>query len=205
MSASITESALDTSWSRGGREMFLGVRVKKTERTVMDETGTYVVQSVRRVPEEQRCDHRLLQSVRRTPWQPNTGDVSTDLPEPMLISPQLPHVEPTPTKTYHSDNRGNRNVYTRKKFIEKFGYTAECPACEVHRAGLPMSGQGHNVECKKRLEDAMTTDTSTVTRVKATCGTGGTHQRFGRLSNSSWIWSTQTRSILRPRTLGLQT
>ena len=31
-----------------------------------------------------------------------------------------------------------------------------------------MSGQGHTVECRKRLEDAMTTDTSTATRVKAT-------------------------------------
>ena len=37
----------------------------------MDETGTLVVQSVRLVPEEQRYDHRLLQSVRGTPWEPN--------------------------------------------------------------------------------------------------------------------------------------
>ena len=34
----------------------MGVRVKTTERIVMDETGTYVAQSVRRVPEEQRYD-----------------------------------------------------------------------------------------------------------------------------------------------------
>ena len=39
--------------------MFVGVRVKTTERIIMDETGTYVVQSVRRVPEEQRDDHGL--------------------------------------------------------------------------------------------------------------------------------------------------
>ena len=146
----------------------MGVRVKTTERIVMDETGTYVVQSVRRVPEEQRYDHRWLQSVRGTPWEPNPGDVSTDLPEPMLIVPQQPDVEPTPTKTYHRDSRGTRNVYIRKMDFEKFGHTAGCPACEVHRAGLPMSGQGHTVECRKRLEDAMTTDTLTATRVKAT-------------------------------------
>ena len=69
--------------------MFVGVRVKTTERIVMDETGTYILQSVRRVSEEQRYDHRLLQSVRGTPCEPNPGDVSTDLPEPMLIAPQL--------------------------------------------------------------------------------------------------------------------
>ena len=84
----------------------MGVRVKTTERIVMDETGTYVVQPVRRVPEEQRHDHRMQQSVRGTLCEPNPGDVSTDLPEPMLIIPQLLDVEPAPTQTHRSDNRG---------------------------------------------------------------------------------------------------
>ena len=80
MSALIFEGVLDTSWSRGGQEVCSWVfELEKTERIVMDETGTYVVQSVRRVPEEQRYDHRLLQSVRGTPWEPNPGDVLTDL------------------------------------------------------------------------------------------------------------------------------
>ena len=82
----------------------------------MDETGTYVVQSVRRVPEEQRYDHKLLQNVRGTP---NPGDVSTHTLEPMLIIPQLPDLDPAPTKTYHSDNKGTRNVHIRKTDLEK--------------------------------------------------------------------------------------
>ena len=65
-------------------------------RSVVHETGTHVVISVRRVPEEPRYDHRLLQSVRGTPWEPNPGDVSTDLPKPMLIIPHLPDVELVP-------------------------------------------------------------------------------------------------------------
>ena len=109
----------------------------------MDETGTQAVQSVRRVPEEKRYDHRVLQNVRGTPWEPNPGDGSTDLPEPILIIPQLPDVDPAPTKTYYSDSKATRKVYIRETDLEKFGYTAGCPACEVHRAGLPMSGQGH--------------------------------------------------------------
>ena len=89
----------------------------------MDETGTYVVQSVRRVPEKQRFDNRLLQNVCGTPWEPNPGDVSTDLLEPMLIIPQLPDVQPTPTRVYNSDNRDTRNVYIGKADLEKCGYT----------------------------------------------------------------------------------
>ena len=65
--------------------MFVGVRAKTTERIVMDETGAYV-QSVRRVPEEPRYDHRFLQNVRGTPSEPNPGDVSTDLPAPRRIA-----------------------------------------------------------------------------------------------------------------------
>ena len=77
----------------------------------------------------------------------------------MLIIPQLPDVEPAPTQTYHSDNRGTRNIHIRKIYLEIFGHTAGCPACEVHRAGSPMSGQEHIAECRKRLEDVMTTAT----------------------------------------------
>ena len=34
-------------------------------------------------------------------------------PEPMRIIPQLPDVEPGLTQTYHSDNRGTRNIFFR--------------------------------------------------------------------------------------------
>ena len=116
----------------------------------------------KRVPEEQRYDHRLLQNIGGTSWEPNSSDVSTDLHESMLIIPQLPDVEPAPTKTYHNDKKGTRNVYIRKTD------TAGCPACEVHRAGLPMSGQRHTAECRKRLKDVMLIDVSTATQIKAT-------------------------------------
>ena len=79
-SALTTENAkrhkLETRWTRG---VFVAVRVKTIGRIVMDETGTNVVQSVRRVPEEQRYDKRLLLSVHGTPWEPNPGDAVTEL------------------------------------------------------------------------------------------------------------------------------
>ena len=56
-----TRHNLETRWSGG---VFVGVRVKTTERIVIGETGTNVVQTVRRIPEEQRYDHRLLQSAK---------------------------------------------------------------------------------------------------------------------------------------------
>ena len=145
----------------------MGVRAKTTERIVMDETGTYVVQSVRRVFEEQRYDNRLLRRVRGTPWEPNPGDVSTHLPEPMLIIPQLPDVEPTrPECTTVATKVHEMSIFAR--WTKRFGYTAGCRGCEVHRAGQSMSGQELTTECRRGLEDAMTNDTSTAARVKAT-------------------------------------
>ena len=69
----------------------MGLRVKITERIVMVETGTYVVQSMRRVPEEQRYDHRLGRRFDR--FACSDAD-----------HPTMPDVEPAPTHTYHSDN-----------------------------------------------------------------------------------------------------
>ena len=107
----------------------MGVRVKTTQRIVMDETGTYVVQSVRRVPEEQRYDHRLLQSVRGTPWEPNPGDVSTCLPEPLLIVTQQPDVEPTPTETFDSSQNRHRKSLVARRDVQPAKFTAQDCQC----------------------------------------------------------------------------
>ena len=139
-----TRHKLETRWSGG---VLVGVRCHGRDRDL--------------------CCAICETSPRRATIRPQTAaggplntlePKSTDLPEPSLIIPQLPDVEPAPTKTYHSDNGGTRNVFIRKADFENFGYSAGCAACEVHRAGLPMSGQGHIAKFRKRLEDAMTTD-----------------------------------------------
>ena len=114
-----TRHKLESRWSRG---VFVGVRVKTTERIIMDETRTYVVQSVRRVPEEQRRDLRLLQSVRGTPWEPNPGDVSSDMPEPMLITPTTTRRRTHADKIDDSDNKGTP-MSTSAKLILKSAAT----------------------------------------------------------------------------------
>ena len=74
-------------------------------------------------------------------------------------------LQPKPTTATTVEPATSTSVETD---LGQFGYTTGCPACQSHRAGLPMSGQGLTVGCWKRLEDATTTDRSTATRVKAT-------------------------------------
>ena len=93
----------------------------------------------------------------------------------------------------------------RKIDIEKFGCTAGCPACEVHRAGLPVPGQGHTVECRKRLEDVMMadhihSDPSQSNTGQAECIIKDLEDSWAaNPSSSSGLWSTQTCPILRSR------
>ena len=71
--------------------------MKTTEKIVADKDGIYVVQSIRRVPAEQRYDGELLRSIRGTPWDPLPGNAMQELPELLPIELQLSEVVATPT------------------------------------------------------------------------------------------------------------
>ena len=120
----------------------MGVRVKTTERIVMDETGTHVVQSESQKSSDTTSLLPLLQSVRGTPQEPNPGDVSTDLLEPMLIIPRMPDVEPTPTEPIIVTTE-ELAMSTSTKWTSKSLVTRRDAQPAKFSAGLPMSGQGH--------------------------------------------------------------
>ena len=103
----------------------MGVRLKTTERMCRGRDWDLSC-SIRQTSPRRAAIRPQIAA--ECPWnalgaEPR-DDVSTDLPEPMLIITQLPDVDPAPTKTYHSDNKGTRNVYIRKTGLEQFGYSA---------------------------------------------------------------------------------
>ena len=119
-----TRHKLESGWSRG---VFVGV--SKNNRA--------------------QChgrDRDVCCEMCETPCEPNPGDVSTDLPEPMLIIPQLPAV----TSTFA--RRTSRDLVTLQVFVRV-------------KSIAPVSTQQ---QFRRRLEDAMTTDTSAAARVEAT-------------------------------------
>ena len=92
-----TRHKLENRWEKG---VFVGVKIRTTEKIVADSKGTYVVQSIRRVPLEQRFNPDLLKGIRGTPWELSPGDASTELPEPLPILPQLPDVPAQPARAF---------------------------------------------------------------------------------------------------------
>ena len=51
-----------------------------------------------------------------------------------------------------------KRVYITRKTLEKFGYTAGCPACEETKVGFRTGGTQHSDVCRRRIEQAMSED-----------------------------------------------
>ena len=152
-----TRHKLEARWKSG---VFLGVRRLTTERIVGDAEGVYVVQSVRKVEERSRWNAELLLSVKGTPWKPMPGDgtsLEVELPQPISIAPELPHIIAAAPTAYVQE-RAPRRVYITKTDLDRWGYTAGCQACNDTRAGSRSPGTNHSQACRERLEAALRAD-----------------------------------------------
>ena len=78
-----TRHKLEMRWERG---LFLGVRVETTEGIVGTSDGVYVVQPIRRLPENQRHQGRAVEA--NAQWPDGPGGVG--VAEPGDIASRLP-------------------------------------------------------------------------------------------------------------------
>ena len=154
---------MESRWRPG---VFLGVKRTSSEKIVGDATGTYVVQSIRRMDSGQRWNATLFLSVQGTPWAPggtaDRGDPQ-ELPQPISAAPELPAVSAEASKPYQRDFEPRR-VYITRANLEQFGYTTGCPACDETRAGARSAGVSHTDVCRRRLEQALANERSRAER-----------------------------------------
>lgn len=151
-----TRHKFEGRWRPG---VFLGVKRTTTEKIIGDADGVYTVQSIRRVDQETRWDKDLLLSIRGTPWDPNPGaGTGSELPQPITMAPERPEVPVGGPQAFQREAAGPKRVYITRKNLEKFGYTAACPACDAQRAGTKTAGLQHTQACRSRLEDQLERD-----------------------------------------------
>ena len=146
-----TRHKLESRWRPG---IFLGVKRDTTEKIVGDEEGTYVVQSVRRVPKEQQWDGELILKIRGTPWNPTPSSEREELPQPITLEPELPD-EPKEKSQAYDRETAMRYFCITKADLEAQGYTAGCPACDETRLGQRTPGVKHTSLCRARIEEAL--------------------------------------------------
>ena len=145
---------LEARWSTG---IFCGIRLNTTEKVVATENGIVVVQSIRRKPKEFRWDPDLFKKVKGTPWAPVPGraarpEEAQELPEvkQFQLNQTLPD-EPAKEAVSAERSEAPRRVYIRQTDLDKHGYTASCPACDLIRAGVSREGAHQTEFCRARL------------------------------------------------------
>ena len=160
-----TRHKLESRWEVG---VFLGVKEHTTERIVGNEDGVYVVQSVRRKPESEQYDADSLAKVRGLPWQPNPEQgVALELPEPMPLQPALPEHPSAPAPRFEKEFV-HKQHYILKAELDKYGYTASCPACDqIRGGGARRGGVSHTEACRACVEKATAEDPERRHRLEA--------------------------------------
>eukprot|EP00435_Cladocopium_sp_Y103_P040755 s116_g11.t1 len=109
-----------------------------------------------RKPELARWDGALLAKVKGVPWNLRGQEVER-LERPLTLKPEVPEAvvrEPEPFRL----EPATRNLYIIQKNLEKYGYTAGCPACASALSGKRRPGTAHTAECRARLEKAVSDD-----------------------------------------------
>ena len=133
--------------------MFLGVRESTTEKIVGAADGIFVAQSIRRKPEGERYSAALVKGIRGLPRMPKPeGEKVVELPEPITLRPEMPEVPAEPAQKDKRVGQQYKKQYIVKKDLEKYGYTAACPACDASRMGQRPSGVAHTQICRERIE-----------------------------------------------------
>ena len=155
-----TNTKPESGWESGS---YLGVKENTTERIVGSLSGIFIVQSVRRKPEEERWNPDLVKGLKGNPRDPIPGQEAggtsgSTLGMPIFLGPGCPEVPRVAPEIFGKQVQ-NRKHYILKGDLDKYGYAPNCPACSEARAGAPRTGGVfHSPECRARIEARMAED-----------------------------------------------
>ena len=143
----------ESRWQQG---IFLGVKDNTTEKIVGNGSGVFTVQSIRRKSGDDKYNLEILQSVTGVPWDPQaTRDDAPEGPRPAIVvgEPAEPLAQPVVVQA--PKPKTSRRLYITKRDLEKYGYTAGCPACDGVQIGNRSTGVHHNDMCRERMEECL--------------------------------------------------
>ena len=86
------------------------------------------------------------------------GEAAVELPEPITLRPEMPEVPAEPVQKDQRAGQQYKMRYIAKRDLEKYGYTAACPACDASRTGQRPGGVAHTQVCRERIEKAPAED-----------------------------------------------
>ena len=100
-----------------------------------------------------------MKGIRGLPWLLKPEDEAVvELPEPITLRPEMPEAPSAQVQGEQRAGQQYRKHYIVKKDLEKYGYTAACPACDASRMGQRPGGVAHTPICRERIEKALAED-----------------------------------------------
>ena len=139
--------------------LWLGKRWTTDEHLVSIASGKVVcARDVRPFPPDQSFDLEYFKNVVGTPGNPSVVE-SEDVLHENPRAPIAKTDEPTGPPMA-------RRVILQKSYFERFGYSANCPKCRAMLRGEE-DCHGHTANCRKRIEEAMATDSISKQRLDA--------------------------------------
>ena len=158
---------LEARWERG---LFLSVKVESTEKVAGTDRGVFVVQSLRRLPEDQRYDSEALSKLKGLPWKPmpdgSDDQEALELPGAAELLPDSPEVPKVPTEAAEQ-TQGVRKYYITSADLDKYGRTEGCPAYLAGALKMPRQGLLRTPECRQRIEAAVASNPDRSSRLIA--------------------------------------
>ena len=86
------------------------------------------------------------------PWDPQTTKLD-EVPLPQIVQgdqqPLAAQVQEEKPK------KASQRLYITKRDLDKYGYTAGCPACDTTRIGKRSTGVHHTPLCRERMESIL--------------------------------------------------
>jgi len=141
--------------------MYVGLLDRSDEVVVLTKTGYYKVNTVRRLPAEQRGDKKFAEECKGLPWKQqadaSAGDAENVIPF-VAAAPIVPDDQLPPSLEGRS-KLGPRRTYIRREVELRpvaeggFGLTDGCRGCAAFREGKP--AVAHSEACRTRIESAM--------------------------------------------------
>ena len=143
----------EARWQQG---IFLGVKDNTTEKIVGNASGVFTVQSIRRKSGEDRYNLEMLRSVTGVPWDPQaTRDEVPEGPRPAIMDGEPSEPLAQPVVVQAPKPKTSRRLYITKRDLEKYGFTAGCPACDGVQIGRRSTGVHHTQLCRDRIEECL--------------------------------------------------
>ena len=145
------EAKLESEWKEG---LWLGHQRSSNEMVIGTTEGVVKAYAIRRKPDDEKWDAKLIEEMKGTPQQPNPNKSSAKIPIRIKFD------EPSSVVTDEAvpaRQEGPRRFRITIPMLVKYGYTAGCEGCRFEQAGLSAT-RAHTEECRKRIGQQLIED-----------------------------------------------